>query len=342
VKAGISPSPPRIKINIMNRQFCLQPVRLATRRIYHSVLIACAVMIAAFAVSATAQDQNSAPPSQDQNGPPAQDQQDQYTPPPPPPPPNGESQAPAEAPPPNATLPPKQLDTLVSRIALYPDPLLAQVLTASTYSDQIPEAAQWANEHRELKGDALANAIREDNLQWDPSVMALLPFPSVLNTLAQDRGWTEQLGNAVLAQRPDVMDAVQRMRRQSYQYGYLRSNPYDNVVDAANDIEILPTNPAYIYVPTYDPYLVYGPPRPGFFVGGAIRFGPGIVLGASFAPWGWSHPYFDWRTHGIFFDATPWGRGWVNRGYYRHPYARPYERREGPRVERHESHERRR
>jgi hypothetical protein len=112
-------------------------------------------------------------------------------------------------------------------------------------------------------------------------------------------------------------------------------------VDAANDIEILPTNPAYIYVPTYDPYLVFGPPRRGSLSGGAIRFGPGIVLGAGFAPWGWSHPFLNWRGHGIFFDDTPWGRGWVNRGY-RHPYARPYEWRPGPRVERHEFHERRR
>jgi hypothetical protein len=117
--------------------------------------------------------------------------------------------------------------------------------------------------------------MRENNLQWDPSVMALLPFPSVLNRMAQDRGWTEQLGNAVLAQHPDVMDAVQRMRPQSCQYGYLRSNPYDNVVDAANDIEILPTNPAYIYVPTYDPYLVFGPPRRGSLSGVRFASAPG-------------------------------------------------------------------
>jgi hypothetical protein len=233
-------------------------------------------------------------------------------------------------------LAPKQLDDLVSRIALYPDPLLAQVLTASTYSDQIADASAWANQHGSLTGDALANAIREDNLQWDPSVLALLPFPSVLSMMAQDMNWTQQLGNAVLAQRADVMDAVQRMRQQSYQYGYLRSNQYDNVVNSDGEFEILPVNPAYLYVPTYDPFIVFGPPHPGFFIGGAIHFGPAIVIGAAFAPWGWAHPYFDWHTHGIFFDATPWNRGWANRGYYVHPYAHPWVRRAGPRVERHE------
>jgi hypothetical protein len=268
--------------------------------------------------------------------------QEPYNPPPPPPPPGPESQAPApeNAPPPGPALSPKDLDDLVSRIALYPDPLLAQILTASTYEDQISPASQWANEHANLKGDALAGAIREDNLQWDPGVIALLPFPSVLAVMAQDPGWTQRLGDAVLQERDAVMDAVQRMRHQSYQYGYLRSNPYDNVVDADNDIEILPVNPAYIYVPTYDPFIVFGAPRPGFFIGGAIHFGPGIVIGAGFAPWGWAHPYFNWHTHGIFFDATPWGRTWYNRGYYVHPYARPYVRRPGPPVERHEFHRR--
>lgn len=268
---------------------------------------------------------------------PANAQGGEYNPPPPPPPPGAENQgAPAPPPPQQAPqLAPRELDDLVSRIALYPDPLLAQVLTAATYSDQVPEAAAWANEHQNLHGDALANAIREDNLQWDASVMALLPFPSVLNTLAQDPAWTQRLGDAVLAQRGDVMDAVQRMRKKSYDYGYLRPSPYDNVTDADGQIEILPVNPAYIYVPTYDPFIVYAAPRPGFFIGGAIHFGPGIVIGTAFAPWGWAHPYFDWRAHGIYFDATPWGRGWMNRGYYVHPYAHPYVRRAGPPVEHH-------
>jgi hypothetical protein len=92
-----------------------------------------------------------------------------------------------------------QLDQLVTRIALYPDPLLAQVLTASTYSNQIFEAATWADRHSYLKGDALAHAIHDDHLPWDASVLALLPFPSVLDMMARDPAWTEQLGNAVVA-----------------------------------------------------------------------------------------------------------------------------------------------
>jgi hypothetical protein len=256
-------------------------------------------------------------------------------PPPPPPPPPAASPSPAPPPPQGPLLSPQDLDGLVSRIALYPDPLLVQVLTASTFSDQIPDAAGWANQHSYLTGDALANAIREDNLQWDPSILALLPFPSVLNMMAQDPSWTQQLGSAVLAQRADVMDAVQRLRRQADNYGYLRPNPYVTVVDSGGYIEIDPVNPAYIYVPAYNPLVVFGPPHPGFFVGGAIRFGPAVIIGAGFAPWGWAHPYFLWGPHEIIIDDTPWRRGWVNRGFYVHPYAHPWVARPGGRVEHH-------
>ena len=99
---------------------------------------------------------------------------------------------------------------------------------------EIPDAANWSNQHAGLSGDALANAIRQDNLPWDPSVLALLPFPQVLQMMVQDPGWTQALGDAVLAQRPDVMDAVQRMRQQAYSYGYLRPNSYDNVVNTGD------------------------------------------------------------------------------------------------------------
>src|ERR1700692_3465012 len=119
---------------------------------------------------------------------------------------------------------PEQLDKLVARIALYPDSLLAQVLAAATYSDQIPDAARWADQHHYLTGDGLAQAIQADHLPWDPSVQALLPFPSVLEMMASDMTWTNKLGDAVLAQHQDVMDAVQRMRQKAKDYGYLRSN----------------------------------------------------------------------------------------------------------------------
>jgi hypothetical protein len=255
-------------------------------------------------------------------------------PPPPPPPPPAAETAPPPAPP-GPLLTEKQLENLVARIALYPDPLLAQILTSSTYWNEIPEAAAWANEHSYLKGDALADAIRADNLQWDPSVLALIPFPSVLNLMAQDLAWTEQLGSAVLTRRADVMDAVQRLRKKAREFGYLRTNPYCTVVENDGYIEIFPVNPAYIYVPTYDPLVVFAAPRPGFFIGGAIGWGPAVVITAGFFPWGWAHPYFGWRAHVIFFDATPWGRLWANRGYYFQPYAHPWVRPVGPRVEVH-------
>src|SRR6202451_1230281 len=127
----------------------------------------------------------------------------------------------AQAPP---SFPPATLDQLVSRIALYPDALVAQILAGATYPDQIPDAARWADQHHYLTGQALADAIQGDQLPWDPSVQALLPFPSVLQTMSSDMSWTTDLGNAFLAQQQDVMDAVQRERKTAYDYGYLRTN----------------------------------------------------------------------------------------------------------------------
>ena len=249
---------------------------------------------------------------------------------------------PAQAPPPYGQPPmlaPQQLDQLVQRIALYPDPLLAQVLTASTFSNQIPDAATWVDQHNYLRGDELSRAIYEDNLPFDPSVMALLPFPSVLDMMARDPGWTQALGNAVLAQRPEVMDAVQRMRQVAMNYGYLQSNgDYRVMVGGPGDIEILPINSGLIYVPYYDPLVVFAAPRRGFYIGSAISFGPGIFVGA-FAPFGWAGPTLAWRTHEIFIDHRPWARTWANRGTYAHSYAVPVPRATGPRVERHEARE---
>jgi len=233
-------------------------------------------------------------------------------------------------------LTPPQLDQLVARIALYPDPLLAQVLTASTYWSEIPEAAAWADEHSYLKGDALAQAILADHLQWDPSILALLPFPSVLDMMARDPAWTEQLGNAVLTQNPDVMDAVQRMRQRARSYGYLTTNGYINVIANGGYIQILPVNPDVLYVPYYDPLVVFAPPRPGFAIAGAIRFGPAITIGAVFGGWGWwLGSGFGWPSHAILIDRRPWGRVWINRSEYIHPYVHPWERPVGPRVEIH-------
>ena len=223
----------------------------------------------------------------------------------------------AQAPPPS--YPPAELNKLVSRIALYPDSLLGQVLAAATYPDQIPDAAKWADEHHYLRGDDLARAITEDHLPWDPSVQALLPFPSVLDMMASDMNWTAELGNAFLAQQQDVMDAVQRQRKRAHDYGYLRSNG-QVVVSGGPYITIVPVNPAFVCVPVYDPAVVFVAPRPGFFIGGAIGFGFGVTLGFAFAPWGWGHTQFFWDRHELFLAGSHWGRNWGNRGVYVHPY----------------------
>jgi len=225
----------------------------------------------------------------------------------------------AQAPPP--LLPPPQLDQLVARIALYPDPLVAQILAAATYPNDIPAAAQWADQHHYLAGQDLANAISADQLPWDPSVQALLPFPSVLDMMNSDMNWTTQVGNAFLSQQQDVMDAVQRQRALAQRYGYLRSNG-QMIVSGGPYITIMPVNPAFVVVPWYDPAIVFFPPRPGFVVGGAIRFGYGVTVGGFFAPWGWGPSLgirFDWGARAVFFGGARWGRTWVNRGAYVHP-----------------------
>ncbi len=232
---------------------------------------------------------------------------------------------------------PAQIDRLVGRIALYPDPVLAQAMTAASFWSDIPAAAQWADQHRNLTGDALAKAIEEDQLAWDPSVLGLLPFPSVLDTMVRDMDWTQDLGAAVLTQRGEVMKAVQRLRASAWKYGYLRPNGYVNVIYADGFYSILPLSPGVFYVPEYDPFVVFAEPRPGFAVATAIRFGPGITIGATFRTWGWwTEPSIVWISDGILLGGNVWARTWVNRGYYDHPYLHGWVRPVGPRVERHE------
>src|ERR1700689_695294 len=170
---------------------------------------------------------------------------------PPPPPPSSYPQAPPPPP-----LPPAQLDPLVARVALYPDPLLAQILAAATFPDQIPDAARWADQHHYLTGQDLANAIQADQVPWDPSVQALLPFPSVLDMMASDMNWTTAIGNAFLAQQQDVMDAVQQERAKAEQFGYLRTNN-TVVVSGGPYITVMPVNPGLVVVPYYNPAVVF-------------------------------------------------------------------------------------
>jgi hypothetical protein len=153
--------------------------------------------------------------------------------------------------------------------------------------------------------------------------------------MASAMPWTQELGDAVLGQRGEVMDAVQRMRQKAMDYGYLQTTAQDRVVvDGPDDVEILPVNPGFVCVPYYDPAVVFVAPRPGFFVRGGITFGAGIYVGA-FAPFGWAGPMLDWHAHSIIIDHRPWARAWGNRTTYVHPYAYPARGATGPRVEVH-------
>src|SRR5271166_3111575 len=140
----------------------------------------------------------------------------------------GQDQPPA-LPPPNQALTPDQLDDLVAPIALYPDPLLSQIMVASTYPLEVVQAFQWQQRNPGLNGPALTQAAQQQN--WDPSIQALVVFPDVMKRLNDDVTWTTNLGNAFLAQQNDVMDAVQRMRQKAQQAGKLASTPQLNVVN---------------------------------------------------------------------------------------------------------------
>lgn len=193
-------------------------------------------------------------------------------------------------------IPNDQLDSLVAPIAIYPDPLLAQVLMASTYPLEIIQLQQWLAKNQGLKDKALVDAVEKQD--WDPSIQAMAALPDVVKRLADDIQWATDLGNAFLAQQSDVMDAVQRMRGKAKDAGNLKSNEQmkveTKVVESKNVIVIEQANPQVVYVPSYNPTVVYGPPvypyppvyypPPGYYAAGmAISFGVGLAMGAA---WG--------------------------------------------------------
>jgi Protein of unknown function (DUF3300) len=201
----------------------------------------------------------------------------------------------------SARIPADQLDSLVAPVALYPDPLLAQILAASTYPLEIIQLQQWLANHKDLQGKALADAVEKES--WDPSIQAMAALPDVVNRLANDIKWTTDLGNAFLAQEGDVMDAVQRMRKKAQDKGNLKTTEEQKVetkvVENKTVIMIEPANPQVVYVPSYNPVVVYGPPvypyyplyYPGwgyYATGVAISFGVGVMMGAFWSGgWGW-------------------------------------------------------
>jgi len=231
----------------------------------------------------------------------------------------------------------QELDQMLAPIALYPDPLLSQILMASTYPLEVVKAARWSRAHPQLQGDeAVRAAVNED---WDPSVKSLVAFPRVLAMMDERIDWTEQLGEAFLAQEPHVMDTIQSLRERAYAAGNLSSNADTLIAREGSQLVIQPANPVVMYVPYYDPWVVYGtwwwpayPPvywapwpgyvRPGISVG--IYWGSGITL-----------------STGFFFGAFDWHRHQVDVVYVNNYYYRPRVSHSAPLRWRHETEHRR-
>ena len=235
-----------------------------------------------------------------------------------------------QAPAPYVTQTPEQIQQLVAPIALYPDSLVAQILAAATFPEQVVEADRWVQAHPDLKGDALAQAV--DQQPWDPSVKALTAFPSVLGNMDKNLSWTSSLGDAYYNQQPDVMDAVQVMRQRAQQAGNLKSTPQQTVTTQGSTVIIQPADPQIVYVPAYNPWVVYGGPigpwpgwypYPGIWYGGpylsfGIGFGIGFFGGYG---WGWGRWGFDWHNHYSIYNHNRYystSRTFYNRNtYYR-------------------------
>jgi hypothetical protein len=196
-----------------------------------------------------------------------------------------------------------ELDSLIAPIALYPDPLLAQVLAASTYPLELIQLQQWLAKHKDLKDKALAEAVKKES--WDPSIQAMAGLPDVVKQLADNVKWTSELGDAFLAQQQDVMDAVQRMRTKAKDSGKLKSGEQikveTKVVESKSVVVIEQSNPQVVYVPSYDPVVVWGaapvyayppvyyPPAGYYAAGMALSFGVGVAMGAMWSGgWGWN------------------------------------------------------
>ena len=197
---------------------------------------------------------------------------------------------------------PEELEQIVAPIALYPDSLLAQIFMASTYPLEIVEAARWSKEHPDVKGDAVSKAVESQT--WDPSVKSLIALPDVLAMMNEKLDWTQKLGDAFLAQQKEVMDAVQRLRAKAKEAGNLKSSKEQTVktepapagAATPQTIIIEQADPQVVYVPTYNPTVVYGawayPAYPPYYY-----YPPGYAAGAAF----WSF------TAGVVVGGAIWG-----------------------------------
>jgi len=230
----------------------------------------------------------------------------------------------------SAPLTEQELNNLVSPIALYPDALVAQILAASTFPDQVAVADNWLQQNTSLTGSALMQAVNGQS--WDPSVKALTQFPSVLHNMAQNLAWTSQLGEAYHNQQSQVMSAIQTLRQQAKAAGNLKSTPQQTVSTQSQGgtqvIVIQPANPQVVYVPQYNPTVVYGMPytAPGYSTDalvatGLLSFGAGIAVGAMMSGgccgWGYSSWNCNWYHGGAYYGGAPYyGNAAWHGGYY--------------------------
>ena len=204
---------------------------------------------------------------------------------------------------PSAKFSNEQLEQILAPIALYPDDLIVQTLMASTYPIEVVQADRWVKQNKDLKGDALGNALEKQD--WDPSVKSLVNFPQVLSMMSEKLDWTQKLGDAFLGQEKEVMNTVQVLRKKAKDAGNLNTTQEQKVVVEQETIIIQPANPEVVYVPTYNPTVVYGawpypayPPYsyypPGYVAGGALlSFGVGLALGAA-----WGNAWGNANWHG--------------------------------------------
>jgi hypothetical protein len=205
----------------------------------------------------------------------------------------------------------EELDQILAPIALYPDDLLTQVLMASTYPLEIVQAERWAKQNKSLKGDALAGALEKQD--WDPSVKSLVNFPDVLTMMSEKLDWTQKLGDAFLEQEKEVMDTVQKLRQKANEAGNLKTTSEQKVIveKETKTIVIEPANPQVVYVPTYNPTVVYGawwypsyPPYyyypPGYAAGAAFSFAAGVAVGAA---WGYAWGHSNWHGGDVDIDV---------------------------------------
>jgi len=207
----------------------------------------------------------------------------------------------------------EELDQMLAPVALYPDDLLTQLLMASTYPLEIVQAARWTKQNKDLKGDKLTEALEKQD--WDPSVKSLVAFPDVLSKMNENLEWTQKLGDAFLAQEKQVMDTIQMLRKKAQQAGNLKDSPQQKVVVEKETIVIQPTNPEVVYVPSYNPVVVYGawwwpafPPFPPFFpmpvapvMYGGLAFGAGVAMGAA---WGYAWGHANWGGGDVNINAS--------------------------------------